>query len=204
MTKLDRASTLLPIPVALALRDIVPPPELFAFRSELHGQKHVARVMVHAFHLLHATGAADEGRRLWAAVYIHDLARTHDGRCERHGADACKRLRASPTIQAAFIRGGVTDADYDAIEIAVTTHSRGELERTDPHWRLTALLKDADGLDRVRLGDLDPQRLRHPEAREMVAFAERLFTETSYRIPAAPDYFERLWPEALRILKSCS
>jgi hypothetical protein len=204
MTKQDRASTLPPIPVAIALRDIVPAPELFAFRSELHGQKHVARVMVHAFHLLYATGAAGEGRRLWAAVYIHDLARTHDGYCERHGADACKRLRASPAIQRALFRGGVTDADYDAIEIAVTTHSRGELERTDPHWRLTALLKDADGLDRVRLRDLDPERLRHPEARGMVAFAERLFTETSYSIPAAADYFERLWPEALRILKSCS
>jgi hypothetical protein len=56
----------------------------------------------------------------------------------------------------------------------------------------------------VRLGDLDPKRLRHPEARGMVAFAERLFSETSHRIPAVPDYFERLWPEALRILKSYS
>jgi hypothetical protein len=33
-------------------------------------------------------------------------------------------------------------------------------------------LKDADGLDRVRLGDLDARYLRNPEAREMVGFAE--------------------------------
>ncbi len=193
----------LTIPISLPLRDIVPPPELFAFRSALHGQKHVGRVMVHAFRLLQATGAADEGRRLWAAVYIHDLARTHDGHCERHGADACKRLRRSPVLQATLERGGVTPADYDAIEAAVTTHSCGELTPAHPHWRLTALLKDADALDRVRLGDLDVNRLRHPEAKTMVTFAERLWKETRDRIPESPGHFERLWPEALSILKKC-
>lgn len=191
------------IPVALPLRDIVPSAELFAFRSELHGQKHVARVMVHAFHLLDATGAADEGRRLWAAVYIHDLARTHDGHCEGHGEDACKRLRSSPDLQETLSRGGVTVADYEAIEKAVATHSRGELAPTDPRWQLTALLKDADALDRVRLGDLDVNRLRHSEAKGMVEFAWRLFEET-HTIPESPGYFDRLWPGALRILESCT
>jgi hypothetical protein len=188
------------LPVTLPLRDIIPPPDLFAFRSDLHGRKHVARVMVHAFRLLDATGAADEGRRLWAAVYIHYLARTHDGHSEQHGADACTKLRQSPDLQATLARGGIVPADYEAIELAVTTHSCGELERTDPHWRLTALLKDADGLDRVRLHDLDPNRLRHPEARNMVGFAARLWKETDDAIPESADYFERLWPRALKIL----
>ena len=40
------------------------------------------------------------------------------------------------------------------------------------------LVKDADGLDRVRLGDLDPRYLRHPEARVMVPFAQELFETT--------------------------
>jgi hypothetical protein len=60
-------------------------------------------------------------------------------------------------------------------------------------------LKDADGLDRVRLGDLDARYLRNPEAREMVGFAEALFEETDGIVPAGPGHFAALWPEALRI-----
>ena len=64
---------------------------------------------------------------------------------------------------------------------------------------MTKLLKDADGLDRVRLGDLDPDYLRHAEARGMVRFAQRLYGDTDHKLPVGPDYFARLWPEALRL-----
>ena len=72
-------------------------------------------------------------------------------------------------------------------------HSRPEeLEAGHPHWRLTALLKDADGLDRVRLGDLDPRYLRFKEARAMVAFAEELFECTDGVIPTGASHFEQV------------
>ena len=190
----------LTVPIDLPLRDIVPPPGLFRVRSDLHGQKHVARVMVHAFRLLHVTGAQDEATRLWASVYIHDLARVHDGCAPRHGADAWRRLESEPELNAALFRGGVTGADLDAVKTAVTRHSDGEVLPPNPHWRLTALLKDADALDRVRLGDLDVRLLRHPEAKGMVQFAQQLLDETAELFPESAGYFERLWPEALRIL----
>ena len=63
-----------------------------------------------------------------------------------------------------------------------------------------ALLKDADGLDRVRLGDLRPEWLRYDAARTMVAFAQRLHNETYHALKPGPDYFGRLWSEARRIL----
>jgi hypothetical protein len=69
----------------------------------------------------------------------------------------------------------------------------------DGAW-LTALLKDADGLDRVRLGDLDPRYLRHEQARSMVGFAERLYAHTEGSLRPSPDYFARLWPAVLRLL----
>jgi hypothetical protein len=62
-----------------------------------------------------------------------------------------------------------------------------------------ALLKDADGLDRVRLGDLRPEWLRHDEARAMVVFAQRLYEETNYALKPGRDYFGRLWVEVGRI-----
>ena len=193
---LERVRDLVPLPD----EDMVPPPGLFVHPSYLHGQAHVARVMVHALRLIDATSAESEAPRLWAAVYLHDIARRHDGSCRRHGADAWARLASLPDVQALFARGGVRPEDHAAIEAAVTRHCNGEPARGEPHYRLTALLKDADGLDRVRLGDLRPEWLRHDAARTMVAFAQRLYDETNDVLKPGPGYFALLWPEVGRIL----
>ena len=198
IVKLGDVRALIPLPDA----DMVPPPELFLHRSYLHGQAHVARVLVHALRLIEATHAEEEAPRLWAAVYLHDIARRHDGGCKRHGADAWARLASLPDTQALLARGGVRPEDHPAIEAAVMRHCNGEPSPGEPHFRLMALLKDADGLDRVRLGDLRPEWLRHDEARTMVDFAQRLFNETYRQLETGPDYFGRLWPEVRRILAS--
>lgn len=186
--------------VPLSDTEMVPPPELFLHRSYLHGQAHVARVLVHALRLIEAIGAIEEAPRLWAAVYLHDIARRHDGGCRRHGADAWARLASLPAVQALLTKGGVRPEDHLAIEAAVTRHCDGEPSPGEPHYRLMALLKDADGLDRVRLGDLKPHWLRHAAARTMVPFAQRLYDETNDALKPGPDYFGRLWPEVGRIL----
>jgi len=185
--------------IPLAGDELVPPPELFWHPSTLHGQAHVARVLVHGFRLVAATGLIEEMPRLWASVYLHDIARRHDGHCTGHGGDAWERLATLPEVQARFERGGVHADDYPAIRAAVTMHSLGEPKAGDPHARLIKLLKDADGLDRVRLGDLDSDYLRHAEARGMVRFAQRLYGDTDHKLPTGPDYFARLWPEAMRL-----
>lgn len=192
-------------PIPLPLSDLVPAPALFSHRSTLHGQSHVSRVMVHAFRLIAATGWPEEAPRLWAAVYLHDLARTHDGVCYRHGGDAMTKFESLPQVRELFARGGVQESDHPIIHSAVVHHSLPrELDRNHRHWRLTSLLKDADGLDRVRLGDLDPRYLRNPEAHEMVDFAETLFAQPNGVVPNGPGHFERLWQEALRLLGTSS
>lgn len=187
-------------PIPLPLPDLLPPPSLFLHASDLHGQAHVGRVMVHAFRLIEATGVPHLAPALWAAVYLHDIARRHDGFCERHGLDAWGRLADLPDVRDLFARGGVKERDYPLIRTAVTEHCRSEVALDHPHRQLAALLKDTDGLDRVRLGDLDRRYLRHPQAAAMVPFAERLFEETRLRVQPGPDHFERLWPEALRLM----
>jgi len=158
--------------------------------------------MVHAFRLIEATGMIAEAARLWAAVYLHDVARTHDGVCYRHGGDAMKKFEPRRDLRELFASGGVIDEDYQAIHTAVVHHCLPqELDRTHPHWRLTSLLKDADGLDRVRLYDLEPRYLRNAEAKTMVPFATALFAETDGVVPNGPTHFALLWPEAIRILK---
>jgi hypothetical protein len=74
-----------------------------------------------------------------------------------------------------------------------------ELPHRHPHWRLTSLLKDADALDRVRIGDLDPRYLRNSEAHPMIEFAHTLFERTDGVIPLGRAHFAELWPEAMTI-----
>ena len=112
-------------PIDLALSELAPAPSLFSHRSSsLHGQSHVSRVMVHAFRVIAATGSIEEAPRLWAAVYLHDIARTHDGICYRHGGDAMKKFETLPDVRALFGRGGVREDDYAAIHTAVPQPSR--------------------------------------------------------------------------------
>lgn len=178
----------------------VPAPELFWHASELHGQAHVSRVMVHAVRLVEATGQQALAPRLWASVFLHDLGRLHDGVDHRHGAAAAERLREEPTLQARLAEAGLVAADYRAIEAAVTAHSAPrDASRDHEHWPLIALLKDADGLDRVRLGDLDVRYLRHPEAKTMVRFAQALFDVTDGVVGVGDRHFEELWREAQRL-----
>lgn len=71
--------------IGLPLERLVPDPDLFAHASDIHGQKHVARVTILGFALLDRLDMPDEAPHLWAATYLHDLGRTHDGRCLEHG-----------------------------------------------------------------------------------------------------------------------
>lgn len=181
----------------------IPLPEHFRHPSHLHGQAHVGRVMVHALRLIEATGWEQEAPRLWAAVYLHDLARTHDGVCHTHGANAVSRWQKQEPLQDHLISGGITMDDYEAIATAVTLHCRPDKEmlpKDHPHWPLCALLKDADGLDRVRLGDLDPKYFRLPQTRGMIGFAQKLFDASDGIIPEGPDFFADLTIAASEIL----
>jgi len=180
--------------VPLPADRIVPMPELFLHASTLHGQAHVTRVMVHAIRLVDATGQQEHGARLWAAVFLHDIARRHDGVCHRHGSDAARRLREETLLQQRLTEAGLTAVDYPAIEAAITAHCAPKEATPDhEHWPLIALLKDADALDRVRLGDLDPDYLRHPEAKSMLAFAQALFDHTDGIIATGETHFQQVW-----------
>jgi hypothetical protein len=190
-------------PIDLPLAALAPSPSLFTHQSPLHGQSHVSRVLVHAFRLIEATSWIEEAPRLWAAVYLHDLARTHDGTCHRHGADAMKKFDTLPGVRTLFARGGVRNEDYAIIHTAVVHHcTLKELDRAHAHWRLTSLLKDADALDRVRLGDLDPRYLRNAEARSMIGFAQALFDATDGIVATGDDHFAELWPEAVSLSRN--
>ena len=180
---------------------LIPHPSDFAHASRTHGQGHVARVMVHAFRLIEATGLADEGSRLWGAVYLHDLARTHDGFCEVHGMHAVMRVNESTDLQERLIAHGALSDDPSML-LAVMMHCLPDDHSAyggKPIWPLLSLLKDADALDRVRFGDLEPAYLRHAATKEMVQFAQDLFNQTR-RIKEGPNHFSDVVRVAEKLL----
>lgn len=190
--------TVLVNPISLALDELLPEMALFSHPAGIHGRAHVARVMIHAFLLIEMLGLQEDAAPLWAAVYMHDLARTHDGLCRTHGADAVRKAEQHPDIRKHLARGGLCPEHVPAVYTAVKHHSLPrELRENHPHRRLTALLKDADGLDRVRIRDLDAAYLRFPQSARLAAFAEWLFWNTPRDTDDAPDFFSRMWEQAL-------
>ena len=151
----------------------------FDHPSLLHGVMHTYRVMLHVLRLGLATGHIAEAKNAFFAAYIHDMARRHDGFCTVHGADAANTKL--PVYEPLFIKSGAKPADILSIGKACTWHSvNKELEASDADWNTVALLKDADALDRIRLGDwgLNVSYLRFKETHKHINFARELFYQT--------------------------
>ncbi len=186
-------------PIPLSLERLVPMPEDFRHQSGIHGQAHVSRVLIHTFILLQLTRQQHLAVPLWASVYLHDVARTHDGLCYRHGADAARRF---DFFRQVFQAAGLPPQDEPLVRTAVAWHAvPRELNRSHRYAPLVHLLKDADGLDRVRLGDLDPRYLRYRESHGLVNFAKHLYTRTHGKAKTGADYFPWLWDEAQALCK---
>lgn len=152
----------------------------FDHHSELHGVMHNYRVMLHVLRLGISTGHIAEAKNALFAAYIHDMARRHDGYCTRHGGDAANTKL--PIYQSLFIKNGANPSDILSIGKACTLHSLSqEPYKTDPDWLTVALLKDADALDRIRLGegDLNVSYLRLPETHKHIKFARELYNHTN-------------------------
>jgi HD superfamily phosphodiesterase len=164
----------------------------FRHGSRLHGPAHTRRVHVHARRLLEELRwpAADAQLVLHAALW-HDIGREGDGVEPDHGRRSAERAdelgltaALSPgdaaVVRFAILRHSLRDrgAAEQAEELA---ESRDEARRlADPGraLRVLWLLKDADALDRVRLGfgeQADPRQLRHREAIDLIPFAGALY-----------------------------
>jgi hypothetical protein len=134
--------------------------------SDLHGLGHTARVMTWACVLGRETEWLEPG--LWAAA-CHDLRRRDDGTDPRHGFRAGAWVRRKLPVRL----GRVPEA-LELIASACDWHVCQDEEAGWDH-PLLWLLKDADGLHRVRLYDLDPGFLRRPGTRDWIGQAEALY-----------------------------
>ena len=130
----------------------------------IHGAMHALRVAAHCEEISEDLGLVERERdAAHLAGLWHDIGRTDDRADYYHGAKSAGKIVGL---------GEHLDLDPGTVELAlfaVTHHcgseehaERGALYTPDPEatLRVFRVLKDADALDRVRLGDLDESFLR--------------------------------------------
>ena len=165
------------------------PDEWFFHYSRLHGASHTKRVHIHAQRLLEQLvwSGADAELVLCAALW-HDIGRVGDGVEPGHGAASAARANVlglsahlapsdAAVVRFAIVRHSLHDrgARDCAQQLAGSADEARRLAEPERALRVLWLLKDADALDRVRLGEgADRAQLRHPETEALIPFAAQL------------------------------
>lgn len=146
-------------------------PDGYDASRTIHGIGHTERVRIHAGEVAEALGLAGwEREALDYAAMWHDIGRTNDRPDYYHGAKSAGRAIGLG------LHEGLDPLIIEAALFAVTHHCGSEEHAKravawtadpDATWWVFTVLKDADGLDRVRLGagDLDLGMLRHEVSR---------------------------------------
>jgi hypothetical protein len=163
--------------------------------SSLHGLGHIERTILQGGFcaMEDDLNEADTHLLLEACAY-HDVGRVDDWMDELHGYRSAQRIGALT---------GRTGEELLLLQGAVDAHSRKDtvLNETlegyhpadfDRALLLAQLLKDADGLDRVRLGDLEPRFLRRQASRQRADLAQEVYRryQTSLGLPPTPYFTE--------------
>lgn len=151
----------------------------FDYESEIHGRLHSARVLIHTLFLSKMKGLSVADRNvLCNAALWHDTGRKNDNYCEKHGYSGytnykndCISASEKPDDIVSFLIKYHCRPDADGYkEIATNPVLNAQKKRVTMLYKI---FKDADALDRVRLGirDLDVNQLRCPESHNLTLVA---------------------------------
>ena len=124
----------------------------------------------------------EQGRLAFFAAKVHDLGRLSDGRVPGHGLRSAEKHL--PKYRPLFEKYGMKNEEYDIVFSAIELHSKDtEPPKNFSNIEVINLLKDADGLDRVRLGldEPDIRFFRFEVSKSLVSQARLLFDITDER-----------------------
>ncbi len=156
-------------------------PEYFNHKSNVHGINHTFRVMNNCLLIGNEIKDKLNTRRAFIAAYIHDMARTHDYPCKIHGKNSC--IEKLPLFTDLFISNGMNEEDLESIELSVSNHSETyEIDKKNPYYPTVAILRDADGLDLIRLDiNIKPEILRYKETIRLIKITEEIYHKTNWK-----------------------
>lgn len=124
------------------------------------------------------------------AAMAHDVGRRDDGTDPQHGRRSAEWMRVH---LASMMTPEVLDVATYIVEWHVPADSEAPVMTTE-----LQILKDADGLDRVRLGDLNPAYLRTMAANKLIEIAQLLY---EYSLPVRPVVQPETFADVVRAAK---
>lgn len=150
--------------------------DLFKHPDSIHGVLHCRRVLLHVLTLsyLFKLSLQDELTLILCAVY-HDIGRENDDEDIYHGFQSFKKVRKHNLInlmgeQLALVKY-IIENHCISDDTAIKNVKKYHITNKEHAVELLKIFKDADGLDRVRLGDLNPKYLRHDISQGLINYA---------------------------------
>ena len=148
------------------------------YSSHVHGVGHIERTLMHgAFCALDEQLDNIDTRLLMDMCSYHDTGRISDWLDTAHGLRSSlklEKLTGRSGEELKIMKSGVEAHSLNdkLIDEIIAKHAPKDFVRAK---RLAELLKDADGLDRVRIKDLNIKFLRRQSSRARAPFAQYLF-----------------------------
>lgn len=143
----------------------------------IHGILHEYRVLIFAF-LIGKKEGANVNALCYASIF-HDTQRNNDGLDLEH-AD-----RAAEWVNKFDI------PNIDKVSQIIKWHTPSDKDIPDLNLEIKCF-KDADALDRWRIGDLDKKYLRTETAKELLDFSKKLFNLTDNNKQTTKDPRENM------------
>lgn len=148
----------------------------------IHGKRHIKRVLFLSLIMSHIDELTDEDRQIliYASLY-HDIGREHDWEDEEHGYESVLKME-----ELKLTTKGLNEDEVHILKVIMKYHcirdsvgveailSDEKINNTERALDLFKRFKDCDGLDRVRLGDLDARYLRTETAKDLTLLAHQL------------------------------
>ena len=147
------------------------------YMSRVHGVGHIERTMVHGAMCAWAEKLSEADTRLLLTMCsYHDTGRICDYLDGAHGRRSAEKLAALTGLAGEDLREAMAGIEAHSVsdklmEGILASYAPENLPRAR---MLAQMLKDADGLDRVRIDDLNVSYLRRAPSRERGRFARKL------------------------------
>ena len=154
----------------------------------IHGVGHTLRVLFWVMALGEFETLPESDRELLAvSAQLHDIGRVNDWICEEHGFRSVSKMLEHGLVSFNDVQ------DLHLVSYMISYHCIDDIaarrcldedrDIADKQraWQLFQIFKDSDGLDRVRIKDLDVRYLRTSSAPRMSQAAVELFEATAGR-----------------------
>ena len=153
------------------------------YRAGIHGIEHAFRVLKLVQKLSELEKVSKEQKHLleFCAIF-HDIGRIDDDIDDYHGVRSIKNLKNynyfglksfnNPIVKFIVENHCISD------DIAFNNVFRYRVNNYENALFLLKLFKDADNLDRVRLGDFDKKYLRNQKSNKIIEYAIQLYQES--------------------------